>query len=184
VDECAETPSVCNHICNNTEGSYFCSCQIGYSLVEADKKSCQDIDECTHQEKFKFVKHLCEDKCQNTLGSYQCSCSKGYSLDANNRNCSDIDECKQDDVCEATAECNNTLGNYTCICKSGYSKDIEKNCIDEDECKDPKVAARCGEGIRQRVAMDFLKVHPGPQCPSTPGGGTTPEMAISEAARP
>ena len=34
IDECANNVSLCNHYCNNTEGSFICSCDEGYSLSE------------------------------------------------------------------------------------------------------------------------------------------------------
>lgn len=33
LDECAEVESLCDQICNNTFGSYMCSCELGYELV-------------------------------------------------------------------------------------------------------------------------------------------------------
>ena len=32
IDECAENSSLCEHICNNTEGNYTCDCDEGYEL--------------------------------------------------------------------------------------------------------------------------------------------------------
>ncbi|XP_078064837.1 complement C1r subcomponent-like [Mustelus asterias] len=43
IDECSkadEEDSVCDQICHNSLGSYFCSCHHGYQL-QADGKSCK-----------------------------------------------------------------------------------------------------------------------------------------------
>nr|XP_055043003.1 adhesion G protein-coupled receptor E1-like [Misgurnus anguillicaudatus] len=36
VDECVEIPEICgpNSICNNTDGSYDCSCTSGYKVTD------------------------------------------------------------------------------------------------------------------------------------------------------
>lgn len=34
LDECAENESLCDQICNNTFGSYVCSCEPGYTLQD------------------------------------------------------------------------------------------------------------------------------------------------------
>ncbi|XP_054276318.1 epidermal growth factor-like protein 8 [Macrosteles quadrilineatus] len=39
VDECKETVTPCSHMCNNTVGSYKCSCRPGYRLGQ-DQRSC------------------------------------------------------------------------------------------------------------------------------------------------
>ena len=33
LDECAQDDSLCDQICNNTFGSFVCSCESGYALV-------------------------------------------------------------------------------------------------------------------------------------------------------
>ena len=43
IDECALEIDGCEHICNNDFGSFFCSCNGGYSLAP-DSKYC--IREC------------------------------------------------------------------------------------------------------------------------------------------
>ncbi|XP_057176293.1 very low-density lipoprotein receptor isoform X3 [Triplophysa rosa] len=40
VDECASGPSVCSHYCNNTDGSFQCSCSHGY-VLEPDRHRCK-----------------------------------------------------------------------------------------------------------------------------------------------
>ena len=39
IDECAEDTDGCAQICTDTDGSYFCSCEIGYDLAE-DQHGC------------------------------------------------------------------------------------------------------------------------------------------------
>ena len=81
IDECNEGTSNCNQICNNTDGSYTCSCLAGYQF-EYDIYYCTDIDECT------INNGGCEGTCHNLNGSYTCSCQSGYSFDINQKNCS------------------------------------------------------------------------------------------------
>ena len=39
IDECTQGKAECQHICNNTNGSYFCSCKDGYTL-NSNGKNC------------------------------------------------------------------------------------------------------------------------------------------------
>ncbi len=61
------------HLCNNTMGSYHCSCNAGYSLAPGGK-ICSDINEC-------MTGVRCQHSCVNTNGSYYCECADGYLLD-------------------------------------------------------------------------------------------------------
>ena len=40
VNECIEEKGCCDHVCEDTEGSFICSCFEGYSLME-DQARCQ-----------------------------------------------------------------------------------------------------------------------------------------------
>ena len=40
INECVETPYVCSQLCDNTPGSYYCTCGNGY-IREPDGKSCR-----------------------------------------------------------------------------------------------------------------------------------------------
>lgn len=72
VNECELTPPPCKFTCQNTEGSFICSCPKGY-VLNPDGVSCRDLDECATGQ------HICEHECLNTAGSYKCICPKGYS---------------------------------------------------------------------------------------------------------
>jgi hypothetical protein len=40
VNECVGGNHGCQHQCNNTEGSFVCSCNAGYTLNATDSKTC------------------------------------------------------------------------------------------------------------------------------------------------
>ncbi|XP_019519767.1 PREDICTED: CD97 antigen isoform X2 [Hipposideros armiger] len=70
--------------CQNTEGSYYCTCQQGYEMVSgakvfrnASENTCQDIDECT------LNPRICKGRqiCVNTPSSYICKCPSGFKFD-------------------------------------------------------------------------------------------------------
>ena len=42
INECLDHNGGCNHMCINTPGSYYCSCNSGYEL-QADKHNCTGI---------------------------------------------------------------------------------------------------------------------------------------------
>eukprot|EP01084_Bolivina_argentea_P180411 311702_1 len=80
VDECAAQTYTCdtNAKCINTDGSYECACNPGFS---GNGLSCTDNNECADGS------HTCDGHatCTNTQGSYQCECNgprwvgNGYS---------------------------------------------------------------------------------------------------------
>jgi len=39
VDECTDSEGACHHLCINTEGSYECACNVGYTLLP-DHRNC------------------------------------------------------------------------------------------------------------------------------------------------
>ncbi|RMX36464.1 hypothetical protein pdam_00010052, partial [Pocillopora damicornis] len=78
IDECAVNENRCSHKCNNTEGSYTCSCVDGFRL-DADNVTCIDIDECLE---WTFKCQDSSQRCKNTQGSYKCVCEEGlYWID-------------------------------------------------------------------------------------------------------
>ncbi|XP_052786246.1 uncharacterized protein LOC128221685 [Mya arenaria] len=73
--------------CNDTVGSYTCSCSGGFN-IDADGRHCNDVNECES-----VYPRLCADDqqtCLNTRGSYQCVCLSGYSKSSDGKSCEKI----------------------------------------------------------------------------------------------
>ena len=155
INECELTPRPCKYNCQNTEGSFICSCPAGF-ILNPDGVSCRDLDECA------TGNHLCQQNCINTQGSYTCGCQEGYtqdgdachgSYDVHTRTSTsnklllsaivrfvvslDINECDQPGTCPKPGTCVNTLGSFRCICPRGFKLDQSgRFCIDQNECAD------------------------------------------------
>ena len=102
INECETNEGGCEHICNNTMGSFECLCQQGFNLADDGLQcngktnffimhmvdvivsiiSCSDVDECLSSDR-----GGCEQSCINLQGSYECSCQQGYVLERNGSNC-------------------------------------------------------------------------------------------------
>lgn len=98
TNECGVGNGGCDHVCVNTVASYYCQCDIGYSL-NTDIHSCDgiyiyslamihvhslshiDINECV------LNTHNCSHTCYNNNGSYTCDCEVGYKLDTDSLSC-------------------------------------------------------------------------------------------------
>lgn len=107
INECRHYPGrLCAHKCENTEGSYQCSCTTGFKL-EHDGRNCEGkmticsvfsfdicrwwaLRKCKQARKEHFAGVLtdvnecdnnpCSQECANVYGSYQCYCRRGYQL--------------------------------------------------------------------------------------------------------
>ena len=106
VDECERNPCV-GGTCENSLGSFACSCPSGYYL--ADNSVCQDVDECQDSP-------CINGECSNEPGSYSCTCQSGYTLESNV--CVDLDECLMSPCINGT--CLNLVGTYRCECPDGF----------------------------------------------------------------
>ncbi|XP_074649544.1 uncharacterized protein LOC141904781 [Tubulanus polymorphus] len=115
INECNDTTHKCSQICHNSDGGYTCSCRTGFKM-EADKRSCSNIDECS------LTPYPCAagdlSVCTDTDGSYACQCKPGYQGDG--KSCQDVDECQTGTNCPAKATCINKPGHFTCKCPAGY----------------------------------------------------------------
>ncbi|XP_016422177.1 growth arrest-specific protein 6-like [Sinocyclocheilus rhinocerous] len=112
VDECSRANGGCEHHCNNTMGSYRCSCRHGYTL--SGHHMCLDVDECVE------TPDVCGSaRCSDLDGSFDCLCEEGFVYDNITQSCVDVDECETH-VCEE--ECVNTPGSFRCYCDGRQGK--------------------------------------------------------------
>ena len=73
IDECDESIGECDMNCDNTNGSYECSCISGFQLVNETK--CIDIDECLMEN------GGCDELCLNSIGGVSCVNVDIYTLE-------------------------------------------------------------------------------------------------------
>eukprot|EP00057_Strongylocentrotus_purpuratus_P026881 XP_011681355.1 PREDICTED: multiple epidermal growth factor-like domains protein 6 [Strongylocentrotus purpuratus] len=73
INECATGLNRCPDACQNTYGSYRCSCPVGFQ-ISTDGTGCIDVDECQTQGLG------CSHRCTNLPGSYACTCPIGQQL--------------------------------------------------------------------------------------------------------
>ncbi|MGI4416860.1 hypothetical protein ACR2V2_26070, partial [Klebsiella pneumoniae] len=108
----------CQYKCENTPGSYKCSCREGYKL-DKDRHRCVDINECGSNN------GGCDQYCQNERGRHQCYCGRGYNLATNRKKCIEI-TCPERDVFDPVngrfdkTNDNNYESRLTYICDHGY----------------------------------------------------------------
>ncbi|XP_044000115.1 growth arrest-specific protein 6 [Gambusia affinis] len=131
VNECTRSNGGCEHKCNNTIGSYRCSCHDGFMLV--GRHMCDDVDECQDAS-------VCGTAlCQNNKGSYDCLCEDGYVYDNKSKSCVDVDEC-QSGVCEE--ECLNIPGSFRCFCDGRQGRKLGRDlrsCKPITPCMSPSL---------------------------------------------
>ncbi|XP_054755195.2 sushi, von Willebrand factor type A, EGF and pentraxin domain-containing protein 1-like isoform X1 [Lytechinus pictus] len=72
INECSVNNGGCTHQCQNTIGSFVCSCRQGYAL-QPDQKTCNSVNFCKHYGKFHSAEDTWEEDCA------QCSCQNGRS---------------------------------------------------------------------------------------------------------
>ncbi|KAI0209335.1 hypothetical protein LSAT2_005978 [Lamellibrachia satsuma] len=136
-DGCGDGPCTAGTNCTDltpeeeaAQGSTFnCSqCPEGY---EDNDGVCVDVNECDKNKKL----HDCGQRCINKVPGFVnpgprflCDCYQGYRLDADGKNCPDVDECEErSSGCEHV--CSNAIGNFTCNCHGGYDLNSDnKTC--------------------------------------------------------
>lgn len=122
----------CEHNCINSQGSYECGCNVGWSL--SGTKMCQECDymceQCDNGKDNQCTRCAANYKAASMVSSV-CDCDSGWELEdvSNDASpCVDIDECQTNNGgCEQT--CVNTAGSYECLCSDTFSlKPDNLNC--------------------------------------------------------
>ncbi|XP_054275840.1 fibrillin-1-like [Macrosteles quadrilineatus] len=125
INECLNNNGNCTQICQNTEGSFSCTCFTGFEKIEPSQ-TCLDMNECANNVS------VCDQICINTEGSYKCGCHASYKLSETLTECIDVDECANN-ICEQI--CQNSKGSFKCECKPGYTLASDGvSCVDLNEC--------------------------------------------------
>ncbi|XP_054966833.2 vitamin K-dependent protein S-like [Pan paniscus] len=71
----------CSQICDNTPGSYHCSCKSGFVML-SNKKDCKDVDECS------LKPSICGTAvCKNIPGDFECECPECYRYNLRSKSC-------------------------------------------------------------------------------------------------
>ena len=104
--------------CDNTIGSYICTCNDGYRGEAIGPEGCEDIDECLINNGGCQILHA---DCNNYPGMNNCTCHVGYQGDGVGVNgCEDVNECEMENGgCHGNATCHNTDGSRECQCLLG-----------------------------------------------------------------
>ncbi|KAF7690542.1 hypothetical protein HF521_012346 [Silurus meridionalis] len=143
----------CQHICVESDTSYYCKCRPGYVLNE-DKRTCSisrnggrddndgessaSIDACA-------LGHDCQHNCVSSGSSYYCACPPGFVLMQDKKSCfkasgggdgdndSSLDQCGMGHDCGHI--CVSSEGSYHCECWRGFVlNEDKKTCSRLDKC--------------------------------------------------
>ncbi|KAK3597236.1 hypothetical protein CHS0354_004990 [Potamilus streckersoni] len=140
IDECNSANGGCLQRCDNTYGSFICSCFQGFRKP-VGSNICQDINEC-----FDGTNN-CDQICTNDFGGYNCSCFEGFVYNSMARKC----EVENIPVGCTFLDCNGTNGcttdehgNATCFCAKGFQLNFDgTKCVDINECQLGLCQHRC-----------------------------------------
>uniref|UniRef100_A0A673LLV5 Neurogenic locus notch homolog protein 1 n=1 Tax=Sinocyclocheilus rhinocerous TaxID=307959 RepID=A0A673LLV5_9TELE len=107
INECVKNPCRNDGICQNSIGSYKCSCKSGYT-----GRNCEtDTDDCKP--------NPCSNGgfCKDAVNAFTCTCLPGFR---GSRCLEDINECDSN-PCKNGANCMDCVNSYTCTCPPGFS---------------------------------------------------------------
>ncbi|KAH9505487.1 hypothetical protein Btru_057440 [Bulinus truncatus] len=155
INEClSNTDNLCTNksACENTNGSYTCSCEAGMKL-DNDRRTCTA---CKGETWGRDCVNSCScgvgaDHCDAKIG---CVCKTGYTGSLCDQ---DVDECATgQQSCQLHERCVNYVGGATCECESRYEK-INGTCEASTTC------------IRQMCSFSCLVINGTETC-SCPSG--------------
>lgn len=109
VNECTASPCHANARCENTDGSFKCTCKMEEGYVGNGFN-------CSHT---CSVDYDCGNVTKYRCASGVCICRPGYRMGQSA--CTDINECLESNPCHKNATCVNTDGSYNCTCKNGFT---------------------------------------------------------------
>eukprot|EP00043_Microstomoeca_roanoka_P014249 m.140633 g.140633 ORF g.140633 m.140633 type:complete len:1712 (+) comp15967_c0_seq1:231-5366(+) len=169
INECNSNNGGCEQLCNNTNGSFFCSCMTGFSVDGMDSTRCNPINcqmppatlpasmpavtaRLNVAGPFQFGDNLpytCEpgftvDGGPSSASAFNLTCLASGNIDGTYVNgCVDVNECMSNNG-GCSHLCNNVAGNYNCTCPSGYMLAPDgKQCQDINECSSSPCSQVC-----------------------------------------
>ncbi|XP_030242302.1 latent-transforming growth factor beta-binding protein 4-like [Drosophila navojoa] len=128
---------ICQQLCENTIGSYRCSCREGFHLQQ-DGSSCVP-DSCDDLDNAQLSRRRCAHECEDLpSGGYACRCPDGYRLAEDRHSCEELETvCSREQGHErcrpGSCVANEANGTFSCLCPPGYASDVY-SCQDLDEC--------------------------------------------------
>ncbi|KAH8365730.1 hypothetical protein KR093_003824, partial [Drosophila rubida] len=128
---------VCQQLCENTLGSFRCSCRAGFHLLE-DQTSCAR-DDCQDLDNPQLNRTRCAHQCTNLeSGGYACVCPEGYKLGEDTHSCEVLESvCSREQGHErcrpGTCLLSEDNSTFSCLCPPGYASEVF-SCQDIDEC--------------------------------------------------
>ncbi|XP_026327983.1 low-density lipoprotein receptor-related protein 2 isoform X3 [Hyposmocoma kahamanoa] len=144
-------------------GTHKC---IARSQLCDGKKDCEDnADEEAACSTASCPALECEYKCVASPSGGACACAAGLALAADNRSCTDRDECKDWGYCHQL--CVNTPGSYKCACAPGYALVDGKRCAAGAEAAPQLLLAH----ERAVLRMDLHGRAPAPLANATQAAG-------------
>lgn len=133
IDECSSSPCQNGGTCHDGQGSFSCSCPVGFSGPTCEEA----IDECASSP------CLGGGTCIDGIGMYTCQCPKGLV----GPNCSrDLKECLSS-PCLHGGLCIEMEGSFECNCTKGWSGRFCEYDVDECETASCQNDGRCEDEI-------------------------------------
>ncbi|XP_055888099.1 fibrillin-3-like isoform X2 [Biomphalaria glabrata] len=119
INECKDNLT-CPQGCENTVGSYICSCNIGFRLNTLNTNICDDSSNVELCQALNFSQ-----LCFVNNGTARCDCQVGFALQGDNKTCTNIDECSLAKK-PCSQICTDTYGRFTCSCYAGFKLEADR----------------------------------------------------------